>query len=142
MSTSITVPLWLALVVGALAAWALLDRLLMPSARWFIRSRANRVLDEVGRRLKIHIRPFQQVRRQALIDRLIFDDKVQQAAQAFADRAQHAARGGAGPGAALRARDRAGVQRLRVLPRRLLDRQERCRARCTACASATPTTPG
>jgi glycerol-3-phosphate O-acyltransferase len=85
MSTSITLPLWLALLIGALAAWALLDRLLMPSARWFVRSRANRVLDEVGRRLKISIRPFQQVRRQALIDRLIFDDKVQQAAQAFAD---------------------------------------------------------
>ncbi len=85
MSASITLPLWLALVIGALAAWALLDRLLMPSARWFVRSRANRVLDEVGRRLAIGIRPFQQVRRQALIDRLIFDDKVQQAAQAFAD---------------------------------------------------------
>ena len=85
MSASITLPLWLAIVIGTLAAWALLDRLLMPSARWFVRSRANRVLDEVGRRLKIGIRPFQQVKRQALIDRLIFDDKVQQAAQAFAD---------------------------------------------------------
>ena len=85
MSASITLPLWLALVIGALAVWALLDRLLMPSARWFIKSRANRVLDEVGRRLKIGIRPFQQVKRQALIDRLIFDDKVQQATQAFAD---------------------------------------------------------
>jgi glycerol-3-phosphate O-acyltransferase len=82
---TITVPLWLALLVGALAAWALLDRLLMPSARWLIRSRAQRVLDQVSRRLKIGIRPFQQVRRQALIDRLIFDDKVQQAARAFAD---------------------------------------------------------
>ena len=85
MSNSITLPLWLALVIAALAAWALLDRLLMPSARWFIKSRANRVLDELSRRLKIGIRPFQQVKRQALIDRLIFDDKVQQAAQAFAD---------------------------------------------------------
>jgi len=88
MSASITLPLWLAVVIGALAAWALLDRLLMPSARWFIKSRANRVLDEVGRRLKISIRPFQQVKRQALIDRLIFDDKVQQAAAAFADEQQ------------------------------------------------------
>ena len=82
---TVTVPLWLALGVGVLALWALLDRLLMPSARWFVRSRADKVLDEVGRRLKIGIRPFQQVRRQALIDRLIFDDKVQQATQAFAD---------------------------------------------------------
>ncbi len=85
MSSSITLPLWLAIVIGVLAAWALLDRLLMPSMRWFIKSRANLVLDEVGRRLKIGIRPFQQVKRQALIDRLIFDAKVQQAAMAFAD---------------------------------------------------------
>jgi len=88
LSTSITVPLWLALAVALLALWALLDRLLMPSARWFIRSRANKVLEEVERRLPIHIRPFQQVRRQALIDRLVFDEKVQQAARAFADARQ------------------------------------------------------
>ncbi|HSB21679.1 MAG TPA: 1-acyl-sn-glycerol-3-phosphate acyltransferase [Burkholderiaceae bacterium] len=85
MSSSITVPLWLALVVALLAVWALLDRLLMPSARWFIRSRANKVLDEVSQRLPIHIRPFQQVRRQAMIDRLVFDEKVQHAARAFAE---------------------------------------------------------
>ena len=88
MTTSITVPLWLALAIAVLALWALLDRFLMPSARWFIRSRANKVLDEVGARLKIHIRPFQQVRRQALIDRLVFDEKVQEAARAFADARQ------------------------------------------------------
>jgi len=85
VSTAITIPLWLALLIAALALWALLDRLLMPSARWFIRSRANKVLDEVSQRLPIHIRPFQQVRRQALIDRLVFDEKVQQAARAFAE---------------------------------------------------------
>ena len=85
MSTHITLPLWLALAVGVLAAWALLDRLLMPSARWFIKSRADKVLRDVGSRLKIHIRPFQKVKRQTLIDRLIFDERVQQAAQAFAD---------------------------------------------------------
>jgi glycerol-3-phosphate O-acyltransferase len=85
VSTPITVPLWLALLIAALAIWALLDRLLMPSARWFIRSRANKVLEEVSQRLPIHIRPFQQVRRQAMIDRLVFDEKVQHAARAFAD---------------------------------------------------------
>jgi glycerol-3-phosphate O-acyltransferase len=85
LNTSVEVPLWLALVAGALAVWALLDRLLWPSARWVIRNRAAKVLAEVGQRLKIHVRPFQQIKRQALIDRLIFDDKVQQAAAAFAD---------------------------------------------------------
>lgn len=85
MNTSVEVPLWLALVAGALAVWAVLDHLLWPSARWMVRRRAAKVLDEVSQRLKIHIRPFQQIKRQALIDRLIFDDKVQQAAKAFAD---------------------------------------------------------
>ena len=85
MFASVHVPLWLALVVGLLALWALLDRLLLPSMRWYIRSRAAKVLADVGQRLKIHVRPFQQIGRQVLIDRLIFDDKVQQAAQAFAD---------------------------------------------------------
>ena len=67
MSASITLPIWPIIVIGGLAAWALLDRLLMPSMRWWVKSRANRVLDEVGHRLKIGIRPFQQVKRQALI---------------------------------------------------------------------------
>jgi hypothetical protein len=43
--------------VGALVGAA---RPAAPSAR--LEERANRVLDEVGRRLKIGIRPFQQVR--------------------------------------------------------------------------------
>jgi glycerol-3-phosphate O-acyltransferase len=84
MSTTVAVPLWLAILVAVLAAFALLDRLLVPSARWFLRSRANKVLDEVGSRLKIQIRPFQQSSRRALIDRLVYDDKVQQAARQFA----------------------------------------------------------
>jgi len=87
MST-VTLPLWLVVLVGALALIGLLDRLLVPSARWFIRNRANKVLDEVGARLRIEIRPFQQTRRQVLIDRLLYDEKVQQAAAAYA-RAQN-----------------------------------------------------
>jgi glycerol-3-phosphate O-acyltransferase len=83
MST-VTLPLWLAVLAGVLALIGLLDRLLLPSVRWFIRSRANKVLDEVESRLRIGIRPFQHTRRQALIDRLLYDEKVQQAAAAFA----------------------------------------------------------
>jgi glycerol-3-phosphate O-acyltransferase len=84
MTTTVAIPLWLVVVAGVLAALALLDRLLMPSARWLLRSRANKVLDEVGQRLKIKIRPFQQSSRRALIDRLVYDDKVQDAARRFA----------------------------------------------------------
>jgi glycerol-3-phosphate O-acyltransferase len=83
MST-VALPLWLVMLAGLLALIGLLDRLLVPSVRWFIRNRANKVLDEVGSRLRIEIRPFQQTRRQVLIDRLLYDEKVQQAAAAVA----------------------------------------------------------
>ena len=53
---TVTLPLWLVILAGVLALVGLLDRLLVPSVRWFIRSRANKVLDEVGARLKIEIR--------------------------------------------------------------------------------------
>jgi glycerol-3-phosphate O-acyltransferase len=84
MGTTVEVPLWLALAGALLAGWAILDRLLVPSLRSVLRARANRVLDEVGSRLRIQIRPFQQSSRRALIDRLVYDDRVQQAARQYA----------------------------------------------------------
>ncbi len=84
MSATIAVPVWIVVLVGLLAALAILDRFLMPSMRWIIRSRADKVLEEVGARLSIQVRPFQRVHRQALVDRLIFDEKVQQATAAHA----------------------------------------------------------
>jgi glycerol-3-phosphate O-acyltransferase len=84
LSTTVEVPLWLAVLGGVLAAWGLVALILLPVARRIILSRSNRVLDEVGARLPIKIRPFQQVSRRALIDRLVFDDRVQEAAAAYA----------------------------------------------------------
>ncbi|MGA8050104.1 MAG: 1-acyl-sn-glycerol-3-phosphate acyltransferase [Burkholderiales bacterium] len=84
MTGTLEVPLWLAVVAGLLAAWAAYDKLLMPALRGLLSSRANRVIDEIGTRLKIRIRPFQRTRRQALIHRLLTDPKVQQAAERFA----------------------------------------------------------
>jgi len=39
--------------------WSLLDRLLIPSGRWFLRRRLNRLIDRVNRRLDVEIKPFQ-----------------------------------------------------------------------------------
>ncbi len=84
MTGTLEVPLWLGVVAGLLAAWAAWDKLLLPALHWFVSSRANRVLDEIGARLKIRIRPFQRTRRQALIHRLTTDPLVQQAAERHA----------------------------------------------------------
>jgi glycerol-3-phosphate O-acyltransferase len=79
MSDPIALPLWLVLVLLLLASWATLDRLLVPSVRWYLRRRVNRVIDELNARLKIGIQPFQRTRRQVLIDRLLYDPSVLQA---------------------------------------------------------------
>jgi glycerol-3-phosphate O-acyltransferase len=84
MPATITLPLWLFVVLALLAAWAALERLMVPSARWFIRQRTNRVIEELNTRLPIEIPSFNLTRRQVLIDRLMYDPRVQEAAGAFA----------------------------------------------------------
>jgi glycerol-3-phosphate O-acyltransferase len=61
--------------------WAVLDRILIPSTRWFLRRRINRVIDEISTRLDIQIKPFQLTKRQVLIDRLVYDPGVIEAVQ-------------------------------------------------------------
>jgi glycerol-3-phosphate O-acyltransferase len=60
------------------------DLLLVPSVRWVLRRRVNRVLEELNTRLKIRIQPFKLTKREVLIDRLLYDPQVQQAAEAAA----------------------------------------------------------
>ena len=61
-----------------------MDLLLVPSVRWVLRRRVNRVLEELNTRLKIRIQPFKLTKREVLIDRLLYDPQVQQAAEAAA----------------------------------------------------------
>ncbi|HEX9937685.1 MAG TPA: 1-acyl-sn-glycerol-3-phosphate acyltransferase [Longimicrobium sp.] len=84
MGSSISVPLWLFVVMALLAAWAALDRLMVPSLRWFVRTRTNRVIEEINTRLPIEIPHFNLTRRQVLIDRLVYDPRVLEAAEAWA----------------------------------------------------------
>ena len=76
MTGQITISIWFFILLVIIAVLALLDRILIPSTRWFFRRRINRVIDEIGTRLDIEIRPFQLTKRQVLIDRLVFDSKV------------------------------------------------------------------
>ncbi len=84
MGAPVTVPLWLFLPIAAFALWSLLDRLLIPSVRWLLRRRLNRLIDTVNRRLDVEIKPFQLTKRQVLIDRLVYDPQVVAAANDYA----------------------------------------------------------
>ena len=77
-------PLWLFVLFLLVSAWALLNRILVPSVRWFLRRRVNQVLDEINNLLAIEIKPFQLTKRQVLIDRLVYDAKVIEAIQEHA----------------------------------------------------------
>ncbi len=87
MGSTVTVPYWLFVLITVFAAVMVLDRFLMPGMRWYFRRRVNRVIDEINNRLDVEIRPLQITQRKALIDRLVFDEKVIEAIkQAAADR--------------------------------------------------------
>jgi len=84
MDSTITLPVWLVVLLVLLSLALVLDRVLIPSVRWYLQRRINRVIDEVNTRLDIQVRPFQQTRRQILIDQLSHDEKVESAVRDYA----------------------------------------------------------
>ena len=84
MTGQISISIWFFILLVVIAVLAVLDRILIPSTRWFLRRRINRVLDEIGTRLDIEIRSFQLTKRQVLIDRLVYDPKVVEEIQNYA----------------------------------------------------------
>ena len=81
MTETISLPVWIAVIAGAFALWAVIDFLFIPGARWVVRRRVNRMIDELNTRLQLQIPAFQQTKRQVLIDRLTYDSKVMEAVE-------------------------------------------------------------
>jgi glycerol-3-phosphate O-acyltransferase len=86
MSSTVAVPLWLAILVGILAAWAMLSRLLIPSVRWIWTRRINHLTERINRRLALKIPPIARTKREVLIDRLTHDPKVLREVAQFCER--------------------------------------------------------
>lgn len=78
---SITIPMWMFIILLLLTAWSILSRMLIPSVRWFFKRRINRVIDEIASHLDLELRPFQLTKRQVLVDRLTYDPKVMESIQ-------------------------------------------------------------
>lgn len=81
LAEHISLPLWIVIVLVALAVLAAVDHLLLPGVRWFVRRRVNRVVEELNSRLRLKIKPFKLTKRQVLIDRLVFDPEVLKAVE-------------------------------------------------------------
>ncbi len=84
MNATVSIPLWLFVLLLVLAVIAALQWLLLPGWRWYVRRKVRRVLDEIQLRLKIDLPQFKLTRRRALIDRLTSDPRVLAAAQQYA----------------------------------------------------------
>ncbi len=84
MTEAVALPAWLLVILAALALWALYEHLALPLLRWLVTHPADQVIEEVGKKLRIGIRPFQRTRRQILIHRLLGDPKVLQAVEQHA----------------------------------------------------------
>src|SRR5262245_34675234 len=81
VASSVTIPLWLAIVLAVLAVIALVDRLFGPALGWWLRRRASRAIDELNQRLRLKIPPFKLARRRQLIEQLMFDPEVLKAVE-------------------------------------------------------------
>jgi len=84
MEGSITLPLWLFVLLLMAALWLILDHLLLPGLRRYMRRRVIRAIEKVNTRLNVKIRPFQLTRKQALVEQLVSDDKVVTAMKEYA----------------------------------------------------------
>ena len=85
MNTSIELPLWIVLLGLLLASLWLLQHFLLPSLRWILRRRANRLITEVNARLALQIPSFKLTRRSVLVDRLTFHPRVVELVDEMAD---------------------------------------------------------
>ena len=83
MTETVSFPLWLGFIGGALALWAFLDHLLLPSVRWYFRRRVNIVINQINKRLDVRLPAFELTKRRVIIDRLIYDPEVMDAAKQY-----------------------------------------------------------
>ncbi|KIC38111.1 1-acyl-sn-glycerol-3-phosphate acyltransferase [Leisingera sp. ANG-M7] len=85
MTQTVELPLWLFVLIVGFATVTFASHFLFPSVRWFFRRRLERAVARLNKRLERPIEPFKLARRHDMIQRLIHDPQV---AQAAADHAE------------------------------------------------------
>jgi glycerol-3-phosphate O-acyltransferase len=85
MTTPVTLPLWLFLLILLFAGVTFASHFLFPSVRWYLRRRLENAVAQLNQRLDRPIQPFKLARRMDTVRRLIYDPEV---AQAIAEHAR------------------------------------------------------
>jgi glycerol-3-phosphate O-acyltransferase len=84
MFGTVSVPVWLLVLILCFAAISFATHFLFPSVRWFFRRRAERALQRLNARLDRRIDLFKLAQRSDMVARLAYDPKVVQAVMAHA----------------------------------------------------------
>ncbi|WP_439121672.1 1-acyl-sn-glycerol-3-phosphate acyltransferase [Marivita sp.] len=79
MTSQVTLPLWAFLLILLFAAVTFASHFLFPSVRWFFRRRMEKAVKRLNARLERPIQPFKLLRRQDMIQRLVYDPEITQA---------------------------------------------------------------
>jgi glycerol-3-phosphate O-acyltransferase len=84
MFQTVSLPLWLFVLILAFATVTFASHFLFPSVRWFLRNRVEKVVARLNTRLDRPIQPFKLMKRPDMVIRLAHDPKVAEAIAAEA----------------------------------------------------------
>jgi len=76
VAKSVTLPVWAAVLLGLLAAWTLVEGILLRGARAFFLRREEIFLRKVRTRLNLRLPAFKLIRKRRIVDRLLTDPQV------------------------------------------------------------------
>lgn len=79
MFQTVQMPAWLLVLILGFALFAALERIMIPSVRWYLRHRLEKAVARLNQNLERPIQPFKLARRYDMIQRLIYDPQVSQA---------------------------------------------------------------
>ena len=85
MTSTVTLPIWLFLLILLFAAVTFASHFLFPSVRWYLRRRLENAVAQLNDKLDRPIQPFKLARRMDTVRRLIYDPEV---AKAIAEHAR------------------------------------------------------
>ncbi len=76
MFETIEIPTWTVWLAGILALIGLLDRILMPTVRWYLTRRMDKAIAVLNNKLQLKIQPFKLMQRRVMVERLAYDPQV------------------------------------------------------------------
>ncbi len=76
MTSQVSLPIWLLLLLCLLSFWTIGHKILLPIVRKSLRKREKKAVTQINKRLDLQLPPFKLTTRRVIIDRLLHDEKL------------------------------------------------------------------